>query len=145
VCCCAIASCAISKTWIQTFVDSQQQIWIEFRKSPTPHIHIGFKSLRFGNRMEIEEVLQVEKNLVTEQRTRRRSRFVVQGGLLRRIERLSFTIWIYEKQKKQSSLPQSDSLQYETWKCSWIMMHYCAASCSGHRRRRLFAINPHSA
>jgi hypothetical protein len=50
--------------------------------------------------MEIEEVLQVEKNLDTEQRTRRRSRFVVQGGLGRSIERLSFTLWIYETKNK---------------------------------------------
>jgi hypothetical protein len=52
--------------------------------------------------MEIEEVLQVEKNLATDQRTRRRrSRFVVQGGLGRCIKSLSFTLWIYEKQKNK--------------------------------------------
>jgi hypothetical protein len=56
-----------------------------------PHrTYIQASNLRFGYRMEIEEVLQVEKNLATEQRTRRRSRFVVQGGLGRIIERLSF-------------------------------------------------------
>jgi hypothetical protein len=66
------------------------------------HTYIQASNLRFGNRMEIEEVLQVEKNLATDQRTRRRrSRFVVQGGLGRCIKSLSFTLWIYEKQKNK--------------------------------------------
>jgi hypothetical protein len=58
---------------------------------------------------------------------------------------LSFYALDLWETSKQSSLPQSNCLQSETWKCSWIMMHYCAASCSGHHRRRLFAMNPHSA
>jgi hypothetical protein len=48
VCCCAIAICAVNKAWIQTFVDSQQQIWIGFSKSLTTNIK-QFSNLGFGS------------------------------------------------------------------------------------------------
>jgi hypothetical protein len=78
--------------------------------------------------IEEKEVLNVEKNLATQQHTRRRrSRFVVQGELGTSIERLSFTILDLRETEKQSSLPQSDCLQSETWK---TLLDHDALLCS---------------
>jgi hypothetical protein len=82
--------------------------------------------------IEEKEVLHVEKNLATQQHTTTtRSRFVVQGELGTSIERLSFTIWIYEKQKSKVPYRNQIASDPRLGKRSWIMMHYCAVSCSG--------------
>jgi hypothetical protein len=99
--------------------------------------------------MEIEEkeVLHVEKNLATEQHTTTTSRFVVQGELGASIERLSFTLWIYEKQKSKVPtairLPPIRDLENAlgSW-CTTVQHH---AVESGHHPRRLFERNPLSA
>jgi hypothetical protein len=91
-------------------------------------------------------VLRIEKNLAAEQHTRRRRRrFVVQGRFGASIERLSFTLWIYEE-KKQSKVPYRNQIAsnprlgnaLESW-CTTVQHH---AVESGHHRRRLFERNP---
>jgi hypothetical protein len=82
-------------------VDSQQQIWIGFSNSPTPHIHTGFKSKIRKYNGDRRSPTGREESGYRKRTRRRRSRFVVQGGLGRSIERLSFTLWIYEKQKNK--------------------------------------------
>ncbi len=127
MCCCAIASCAVSKAWIQTFVDSQQQIWIGFSKSLTTNIqqssNLGFGS---GDRRKRSATCREESGDTTTHNNNKKQVRCPRGTRNKHREVVIHDLDLRETEK-QSSLPQSDCLRSETWK---TLLDHDALLCS---------------